>query len=263
MQLQKKSRNRELVYGISAVEQAIETSPEKILSAWVVKGREEDKRISKLIRDLSVYGIVPQIALRHFVDEKAEGGVHQGIIIEMKSTPPKTEQDLFDYLDKLREQKVQPFFIILDGVTDPRNLGAVMRSAWAAGCHGVIVPKDKSATLNPAARKAAAGAASAVPFFAITNLARVMSELDAHRIRCIGMDGNAEKSIYRTNFNGAIAIVMGSEDTGMRRLTREKCVSLTKIPMAEGVDSLNVSVAAGIAIFEAVRQRAKSQKLEI
>ena len=255
MQLQKKSRNRELVYGISAVEQAIETSPDMILSAWVVKGREDDKRISKLIRDLSIYGIVPQTAMRHFIDEKAEGGVHQGIIIEMKATPPKNEQDLLDYLDELEQKQEVPFFVILDGVTDPRNLGAVMRSAWAGGCHGVIVPKDKSASLNPAARKAAAGAASAVPFFAITNLARVMDDLQERSIRCIGMDGSAEQTIYETDFNGGLAIVMGSEDSGMRRLTREKCAALTKIPMAEGVDSLNVSVAAGIAVFEAVRQR--------
>ena len=107
MQVQKKSRNRELVYGINAVEQAIETSPDKILSAWVVKGRDDDKRITKLVAQLERYGIVAQTAMRHFVDEKCDGGVHQGIVIEMKATPPKTEHDLQDFLDELKSLRLR------------------------------------------------------------------------------------------------------------------------------------------------------------
>lgn len=255
MQVQKKSRNRELVYGINSVEQAIETSPDKILSAWVVKGREDDKRINKLLRELANYGIVAQTAMRHFIDEKCDNGVHQGIVIEMKATPPKNEHDLMDFLDSLNEKQEAPFLLILDGVTDPRNLGAAMRSVWAAGAHAVIVPKDKSAPFSPAARKTASGAASEIPLFAVTNLARVLDELEQRDIRIIGMDGEAEHSIYETKLTGAVAIVMGSEESGMRRLTREKCTDITRIPMASGVESLNVSVAAGIALFEAVRQR--------
>lgn len=260
MRVQKNSRNRELVYGINAVEQAIETSPEKILSAWVVKGREDDKRIQKLTYELAKYGIVTQTAMRHFIDEKCENGVHQGIVIEMKATPPKNEHDLQDFLDELNAKQELPFLLILDGVTDPRNLGAAMRSVWAAGAHAVIVPKDKSAPFSPAARKTACGAASEVPLFAVTNLARVLDDLADRDIKIIGMDGEATNSIYETNLTGALAIVMGSEESGMRRLTREKCTDITKIPMAKGVESLNVSVAAGIALFEAVRQRSFSQK---
>lgn len=260
MQAQKKSRNRELVYGINAVEQAIETSPEKILSAWVSKGREEDKRISKLMRQLESYSVVVQSAQRHFLDDKCEGGVHQGIVIEMKSEPPKNEHDLLDFLDELQQQGTVPFLMILDGVTDPRNLGAVMRSVWAAAAHAVIVPKDKSASFSPAARKAASGAAGVVPLFAVTNLARVLDELSEREFKIIGMDGAAEHNIFETDLSGPLALVMGSEEAGMRRLTREKCTDITKIPMASGVESLNVSVAAGIALFEAVRQRSFGSK---
>ena len=255
MQVQKKSRNRELVYGINAVEQAIETSPDKILSAWVVKGRDDDKRIGKLVQALANYGIVAQTAMRHFIDEKCDGGVHQGIVIEMKATPPKTEHDLQDFLDELKDKGETPFLLVLDGVTDPRNLGAAMRSVWAAAAQAVIVPKDKSAPFSPAARKAASGAASEVPLFAVTNLARVLDELQEREIKIVGMDGEATDTIYDTDLTGPLAIVMGSEELGMRRLTREKCTAITKIPMASGVESLNVSVAAGIALFEAVRQR--------
>lgn len=255
MQVQKKSRNRELVYGVNAVEQAIETSPDKILSAWVVKGRDEDRRISRLVEQLERYGITVQTAMRHFIDEKCDGGVHQGIVIEMKAVPPKNEHDLQDFLDQLSEQGKVPFLLVLDGVTDPRNLGAAMRSVWAAGAQAVIVPKDKSASFSPAARKTASGAASEIPLFSVTNLARVLDELADREIKVIGMDGAAEHSIFETDLTGPLAIVMGSEESGMRRLTREKCTDITKIPMASGVESLNVSVAAGIALYEAVRQR--------
>lgn len=258
MQVHKKARNRELVYGVNAVEQAIETSPEKILSAWVVKGREEDKRIYKILEILEQYGIRPQVALRHFVDEKTENGVHQGIVLEIQAEPPKNEHDLEDMLDKLQANSTDPFLLVLDNVTDPRNLGAAMRSVWAAGAHAVIVPKDKSAPFNAAARKVASGAASAIPLFFVTNLARTLDMLDERGIKVIGMAGEAENNIYETDLTGALALVMGSEDTGMRRLTREKCTDITRIPMAEGVESLNVSVAAGIALFEAVRQRSLS-----
>lgn len=255
MQGQKKARNRELVYGVNSVEQVLATEPEKILSAWVAKGREEDKRVSKIVRVLESYGIRAQSALRHFLDEKTENGVHQGIVIEMQAAPLKGEHDLQDYLEALESEGVVPFFLVLDNVTDPRNLGAAMRSVWAAGAQAVIVPKDKSAPFSPAARKTASGAASEVPLFAVTNLARTLEYLADHNLKVIGMAGEAEHNIYETDLTGPLAIVMGSEETGMRRLTREKCTDITKIPMAEGVESLNVSVAAGIALFEAVRQR--------
>lgn len=250
-----KSRNREIVYGINAVEQVLVSSPETILSAWYVSGRETDERIAKIIATLKQYGVVAQNSRRATVETMAEGGVHQGIVFEIKPMPLLNEHDLQDKLDSLKEEGVEPFLLILDNVTDPRNLGAAMRSVWAAGAHAVIVPKDKSAQFSPAARKAASGAASAVPLYVVTNLARVLDDLDDREFKIVGMDGEAENDIYSTDFTGPLAIVMGSEESGMRRLTREKCTAITKIPMAHGVESLNVSVAAGIALFEAVRQR--------
>ena len=169
---QKKSRAREIIYGINAALTAIETTPEKITAAWVVKGREDDKRIRQIEQKLQAVGIRAQVAMRHSLDEKTDNGVHQGIVLEVIATPPKDERFLEELLEKLEDEK--QLFLILDGVTDPRNLGAAMRSAWAAGADAVIVPKDKSASLTPVARKTADGAAEQVPFVAVTNLARTI-----------------------------------------------------------------------------------------
>ena len=248
---QKKSRAREIIYGINAATTAIESSPEKITAAWVVKGRE-DKRIIALEKKLLSIGIRPQVAMRHSLDEKTENGVHQGIVLEVIATPPKDEKFLEELLTKLEDDR--QLYLILDGVTDPRNLGAAMRSAWAAGADAVIVPKDKSASLTPVARKTADGAAEQVPFVAVTNQSRTIELLKEHNVEVIGMAGEATDTIFDYDFQKKTAIVMGSEESGMRHLTREKCDAIVKIPMAKGVESLNVSVAAGIAMYEVVRQ---------
>lgn len=249
---QKKSRAREIIYGINAAVTAIQTSPEKITAAWVVKGREDDRRIKQIEAMLNQIGIRPQVAMRHSLDEKTENGVHQGIVLEVIATPPKDERFLEDLLVKLEDES--QLYLILDGVTDPRNLGAAMRSAWAAGATAVIVPKDKSASLTPVARKTADGAAEQVPFVAVTNLSRTIEMLKEHNVEVVGMAGEATATIFDYDFQKATAIVMGSEEAGMRHLTREKCDAIVKIPMAKGVESLNVSVAAGIAMYEVVRQ---------
>lgn len=249
---QKKSRAREIIYGINAALTAIETAPEKITAAWVVKGREDDKRIRQIEQKLQAVGIRAQVAMRHSLDEKTDNGVHQGIVLEVIATPPKDERFLEELLEKLEDEK--QLFLILDGVTDPRNLGAAMRSAWAAGADAVIVPKDKSASLTPVARKTADGAAEQVPFVAVTNLARTIEMMQEHNVEVVGMAGEATDTIFDYDFQKKIALVMGSEESGMRHLTREKCDAIVKIPMAKGVESLNVSVAAGIAMYEVVRQ---------
>ena len=248
----KKDKAREIVYGINAALTAIENAPEKITAAWIVKGREDDKRINSLVQKLMAAGIRPQVAMRHSLDEKTENGVHQGIVLEVIATPPKDEHFLEDLLVSLEDEK--QLYLILDGITDPRNLGAAMRSAWAAGVKAVIVPKDKSASLTPVARKTADGAAEHVPFVAVTNLARTIEMLQEHNVEVVGMAGEATATIFDYDFHKATALVMGSEESGMRHLTREKCDAIVKIPMAQGVESLNVSVAAGIALYEVVRQ---------
>ncbi len=251
MQRNKKS-TRELIYGINSCQAALENTPERVIGAYVQKGREDDKRLLTIMQLLNAYGVKMQLASRNFLDEKALDGVHQGVILEIKSEPLKGEKELEAFL----ENKEKPFVLILDGVTDPRNLGACMRSAWAAGADCVIVPKDKSATFSPAARKTASGAADVLPLFCVTNLARVLTYLKEEKfVTLIGMDGSGDKSIYELDLKGAIGIVMGSEESGMRRLTKEKCDIISKIPMAQGVESLNVSVAAGITLFECVRQK--------
>jgi 23S rRNA (guanosine2251-2'-O)-methyltransferase len=158
-------------------------------------------------------------------------------------------------LQRLGQLTVPPFLLLLDGVTDPHNLGACLRSADAAGVHGVIVPRDKSAPLNATARKVACGAAEVVPFYQVTNLARTMRSLQEAGVWIIGAAGEATASIYDTKLNGPLALAMGAEGSGLRRLTREHCDSLAKIPMVGSVSSLNVSVATGVFLFEALRQR--------
>lgn len=259
MLYKKKNRNREIIYGINAVTSALEKEPDKITAAWLVKGREDDRRIMKIEQMLNQYGIKVQSAMRHFMDEKSEGGVHQGVIIEMVATPPKDEHFLEDMVEAAENEDSSDLYLVLDGVTDPHNLGAAMRSAWAAGAKAVIVPKDKSAPFSPVARKTASGAAAVVPLIAVTNLARALNFLKEHGVEVVGMAGESAGSIFEHEFSRKTAIVMGSEESGMRRLTRENCDAIVKIPMADGVESLNVSVAAGIALFEVVRRNSLKQ----
>jgi 23S rRNA (guanosine2251-2'-O)-methyltransferase len=173
----------------------------------------------------------------------------------VKAAKQKDDGDLKTLIGELKSQSRSPFFLVLDGVTDPHNLGAVIRTADAAGVDGVIVPKDKSAKLNGTARKVACGAAEVMPLFVVTNLARALKMMQDEGIWITGTAGEAEHDIFATKFDGPMAIVMGAEGSGMRRLTREHCDQLVKIPMAGSVSSLNVSVATGVILFEAVRQR--------
>ncbi len=161
------------------------------------------------------------------------------------------EQDLWSILASHQ----QPFLLVLDGVTDPHNLGACLRNADAAGAHALIVPRDKSVSLNATARKVACGAAEFVPFIQVTNLARTLRELQEKGVWVVGAAGEADHDLYHSKLTGPLALVMGAEGSGMRRLTREHCDELVSIPMGGSVSSLNVSVATGIFLFEAVRQR--------
>lgn len=249
--IKKQKQNREIVYGINTVEQVIEAEAENIISAWVIKGRDEEKKFKLIIESLNNLGIKIQYVQRHFLDEKSQGGVHQGILLEIKSQAPKNERDLEDLLEDDNGKTI----LILDAITDPRNLGACMRSALASDALCVVVPKDKSAPFSPAARKAASGASSKLPLIAVTNLARTIEFLKDKGYCIIGLDANCEQTIYQMNLKAKVALVMGNEESGMRRLTREKCDFIAKIPMNEQSESLNVSVAAGIALFEGVRQR--------
>ena len=184
-------------------------------------------------------------------------GRHQGVVAVLHQAAGAeagglmSEADLSEHLS----QVTFPLILILDGVTDPHNLGACLRSADAAGVTAVIFPKDKSADVNDVARKVASGAAETVPWLRVTNLARTIESLKQAGVWVIGTDGDAEGSLYEQDLSGPCAMVLGSEGAGMRRLTRDLCDFVVKLPMAGSVSSLNVSVAAGVCLFEAARQR--------
>lgn len=178
---------------------------------------------------------------------------HQGVLARVSGNSPiRNERDLLVLLDNLEET---PLLLVLDGVTDPHNLGACLRSADAAGVHGVILPKDKSAPLNATVRKVASGAAESIPVFTVTNLARCLDALKQRGIWLVGTCDTAEETLYQRDLTGPTALLLGAEGKGLRRLTRESCDFLAALPMLGAVSSLNVSVAAGICLFEAVRQR--------
>lgn len=241
---------QDTVFGLHAVEALALKEPESIIAIKIQQGRE-DKRLSKLLQLLQQQSISYSTVPRKELDSLVSGR-HQGVVALVKAEPVKDEGDLEDILNALQ---VPPFLLVLDSVTDPHNLGACLRSADAAGVHAVIVPKDNSAPLNSVAKKVACGAAENVPVIRVTNLARTMKWLQNYGIWLTGAAGEAENTIYQTDFKGAIALVMGAEGSGLRRLTREHCDQLTKIPMQGTVSSLNVSVATGICLFEALRQR--------
>ncbi|HGE8302890.1 TPA: 23S rRNA (guanosine(2251)-2'-O)-methyltransferase RlmB [Serratia marcescens] len=240
----------EIIYGIHAVKALLERDPQRFLEVFILKGRE-DRRLQPLIAELEATGIVIQVASRQWLDDKVEGAVHQGIIARVREGRQYQENDLPGLLENVET----PFLLVLDGVTDPHNLGACLRSADAAGVHAVIVPRDRSAQLNATAKKVACGAAESVPLIRVTNLARTLRLLQEMNVWVVGTAGEADHTLYQSKMTGPMALVMGAEGEGMRRLTREHCDELISIPMAGTVSSLNVSVATGICLFEAVRQR--------
>ncbi len=242
--------SNEFLYGIHAVNAVLGNDPERFIEAYVLKGRQDD-RLIPILNQLQQFGISVQTMGRKALDDKAKGANHQGIIARVKPAKTLTEHDL----DDIMEKSVQPLFLVLDGVTDPHNLGACLRNADAAGVAAVIVPKDKSAPMTATVSKVACGAAEMVPLVRVTNLARTMRMMQEKGVWFVGTAGEATHDLYQAKLTGSLAIVMGAEGDGMRRLTRETCDDLVKIPMSGTVSSLNVSVATGICLFEAVRQR--------
>lgn len=239
----------DLVFGIHAVGALLQRAPQDVLELFVMKDRD-DKRMQQLIQQARQNGVSVQFCNRKTMDDMV-GGQHQGIIAKARLQSSGSEADLAAIV----EQQDKPFILILDGVTDPHNLGAILRSADAAGVHAVVSPKDRSVKLTSVVRKVACGAAESVPFITVTNLARTLRELQDAGVWVVGTAGETDTSIYQADFKGPLALVLGAEGEGLRRLTRETCDSLVKIPMFGSVSSLNVSVAAGICLFEAVRQR--------
>lgn len=244
------------IYGLHAAHSALENHPERVKEVLLLKGRD-DARMTKLLDQVSECGVKYKLASREEFErvlnrQQMKSVRHQGVLALTTAAPVLKENDLAEMLDTLDGP---PLLLVLDGVTDPHNIGACLRTCDAAGAHGLIVPKDKSASLTATAVKVASGASDTVPFFAVTNLARTLGDLKQRGIWVYGTAGEASSDLYQNQLQGPMALVMGAEGAGLRRLTREVCDELIHIPMAGDVSSLNVSVAAGVCLFEVVRQR--------
>ncbi|MCL6415645.1 23S rRNA (guanosine(2251)-2'-O)-methyltransferase RlmB [Aestuariirhabdus sp. Z084] len=240
----------EISFGIHAVASMLDNHPEQIQELILQRGKRGG-RIDELLLRAEQAGIRISYKDKRWMDEQLDG-VHQGVAARVAMLQAGNEKRLEQILDALDEP---PLLLILDGITDPHNLGACLRSADAAGVHAVISAKDRSAPLNATVRKVACGAAEVTPYIAVTNLARTMKALQQRGVWITGTAGEATESLFELDMTGPLALVMGAEGKGMRRLTREHCDRLAYLPMAGEVSSLNVSVATGVCLFEAVRQR--------
>ena len=240
----------EYVFGVHAVQAMLERSPKRVRRLLLTRGRL-DARAQTLADLAEGVGVSIQRLPPEDMDKLVDG-VHQGAVAEVSASQMWSEEMLDRLLDGLEEPAL---LLVLDGVTDPHNLGACLRSADAAGAHAVVIPRDRSASLTPVVRKVACGAAETVPLVAVTHLARTLKQLQQRGLWVVGTAGEADQLIYQVDLKVPSVIVMGAEGSGMRRLTREHCDYLAKLPMAGAVSSLNVSVASGICLFEAVRQR--------
>lgn len=244
---------RRQVYGLHAVRALVARRPETIRKAAVLT--DAGGPLEALARELAARGVVVSRLKRPELDRLAGGGRHQGIVVEADSAT--AELDLGDFETLVTERGRALRVLILDGVEDPRNLGACLRTADAAGVDAVVVPRAHAAKLTPAALKAATGAAETVPLLRAPNLARLMRWLKDAGVWLVGADATAERSLYAARLEPPIAVVLGGEGRGLRRLTRETCDELVAIPMAGTVASLNVSVATGVVLFELLRQAGK------
>ena len=241
----------EQIFGIHAVQSLLKTNPGKLRNLAVMRGRQ-DQRVQKIIDAAKGAGIDVKVLDKKNLDKLCSGN-HQGIVAFVEPGKRYSEADLYEIIDGLKHD---PLILVLDGVTDPHNLGACLRSADAVGADALVIPKDNSASVTDVAKKVACGAAENVPVISVTNLSRTLKKMQAKGLWVSGAAGEAEHTIYETSLTGPRVIVMGAEGPGMRRLTRETCDELIKIPMHGSVSSLNVSVATGVVLFEVIRQRA-------
>ncbi|MDY6456725.1 23S rRNA (guanosine(2251)-2'-O)-methyltransferase RlmB [Acinetobacter faecalis] len=243
----------EYFYGVHSVESLLELEPERVLTLFALKGRD-DQRLKRVLELAEPFGISVQQASRDKLEKLAGQPFHQGVVAAVRAHPTLNEKDL----EVLLNEKPQALLLALDHITDPHNLGACIRTAAAMGVEAVIAPRDRSATLTPTARKVAAGGADKVKFIQVTNLARTLGQMkDDFNVRVVGtMLDEKALPVQQFDFTGTgICIVMGAEDTGLRPITQSQCDQTVYIPMAGNLQSLNVSVATGMALYEACRQR--------
>lgn len=238
------------VYGLHAAQTVLARRPHDVVRALILDGTP-NPRLAELVRTLHARGIEAETRARGELDKLSGRGAHQGIVLEVRAP---SGVSIVEFEDLVVERGRALRLLVLDRVEDPRNLGACLRTADAAGVHAVVVPKAHSAKLGPAAVKAAAGAAETVPLVVVANLARTLDWLKRAGVWVVGADGSARHSLHEAKLETPIAIVLGAEGRGLRRLTRESCDELVSLPMHGSVDSLNVSVAAGVVLYELLRQ---------
>ena len=239
------------IYGFHSIESQLNSNPEYILKLFIQSGRN-DARMSKMASLLNNLKINFLKIDKNELDRLAKGEPHQGIIAKVLLPSLPGQKALIDFITNLTSN---PLILILDSIQDPRNLGACLRSANAAGVDCVVINKDGSAPINSVVYKTSAGAINQLKIFQVTNLVRVIKALQSKELWVVGLDGSAKTSIYDVNLSDSLVIVMGTEGKGLRQLIKKTCDYLATIPMTGNVESLNVSVATGIALFESRRQR--------
>lgn len=246
--------SNEIVFGIHAVSTLLRIQPERLVSLSI--GSRDDQRVAEIIALAASASVDVVTVPRQQLDALVEDDRHQGVVANV--IPAQIRNDAF-LKDLVAAEDARLFLLILDEVQDPHNLGACLRSADGAGVHAVVIPRRRSVGLTAAARKVACGAAETVPLVQVANLSRSLKWLAGQGVRLIGLAEEAETSVYDQDLTGPLGVVLGGEKDGLRRLTREYCEALASLPMHGMIDSLNVSVAAGICLYEARRQRRRSE----
>ncbi len=241
----------DLIYGIHTIEQLLNSKPEQFLELHV-QDTTDNASLLALVTLAKKMGLMVNKVSKKQLDQWLPDINHQGVAAKVRLQPLLTQDDLADLINAAKKP---PLFLILDGIQDPHNLGACLRTADAAGVTAVIIPKDRSVGLTPVVRKVASGAAETVPVVQVTNLVRTLEELKKLGVWIMGTSLQTTQSLYQVDLKGPVAIVLGAEGTGLRRLTEEHCDILMQIPMMGVVESLNVSVAAGVCLYEVIRQR--------
>lgn len=244
-----------IIFGFHTVLARLRADPKSVLEVFLDESRK-DARAKDFALQVERAGARLMRVPATRLEGMAGGGRHQGVVARVQVNSQK--QTLEELLEVLQSP---PLLLVLDGVTDPHNLGACLRVANAAGANAVVAPKDHAAGINATVSKVASGAAEITPYFMVTNLARTLADLKDRNIWIVGMDERAEKSLFEADLPASIAWVLGAEGEGMRRLTRESCDLLVRVPMRGQVESLNVSVAAGICLFESVRRRSLANRV--
>lgn len=240
-----------IIHGLHSVRAALRYDPSQVREAWLA-GHWHSGRSHALRRQLEALACPVHVVDRRQLDRLTSGQAHQGVAIRYAGSPPRAEHELKALLNGLNQD---PLLLVLDHVQDPHNLGACLRTADGAGAHAVITPRDRAVGLTPTVYKVAAGAVQHMPLFQVTNLARTLRSLREAGLWLIGVTGQADSTLYEIDLSGPLVLVMGAEGTGLSRLTRKSCDRLARLPMLGALNSLNVSVATAIGLYEAMRQR--------